>query len=588
LRGKREEGQQDSLMGYRYRQEIRALALATVTLLAIFLAACNRRHGTNGRRSSETAVASNPLRKIDPQPAERPLDPPPPASNPQVLTYHNDNQRTGANLQERILTPANVNAATFGKIAMLNVQGKVDAEPLYVSSLQIKGRKRNAVFIVTEHDLAYAFDADTLAQLWRVSLIPAGEKPSDKRDCEQIEPEIGITATPVIELQAGPHGTMYVVAMSKDARGKYFQRLHALDLTTGADRLPPSTITATYTATDASGHRTTVAFDPKQYKERTALLLWNGVIYTTWSSHCDHDPYNGWVIALSATTLKRVSALCLTPNGTEGSLWMTGNGPAVGPSGDIYLLDGNGTFDPTLDSHGFPAERDFGNAFLRLEAHGNYLGVRDYFVMHNTAAESNGDEDLGSGGLIVLPDVKDANGTVRHLAIGAGKDQAIYVVNRDAMGKFNPANDSAIYEELPNALGGAEFGSPAYFNGVVYYGAYLAPMKAFPIVKARLAALPSSQTRDRFDYPGVIPSVSASGYSNGIVWVVEAVHSDKGVLHAYDASNLARELYNSNQAPNGRDHFLSNKFITPMIAQGKVFVGTRAGVAVFGLLQSKK
>ena len=190
--------------------------------------------------------------------------------------------------------------------------------------------------------------------------------------------------------------------------------------------------------------------------------------------------------------------------------------------------------------------------------------------------------------MLVLPDVKDANGKVRHLAVGAGKDQAIYVVNRDSMGKYNPANDNAIYQELPNALGGAEFGSPAYFNGVVYYGAYLAPMKAFPIVKARLATLPSSETKARFDYPGVIPSISANGYSNGIVWVVEAVNSDKGVLHAYDATNLSRELYNSNQAPNGRDHFLSNKFITPMIAGGKVFVGTRAGgVAVFGLLHSK-
>ncbi|HEX5425510.1 MAG TPA: hypothetical protein VFW94_18310, partial [Candidatus Acidoferrales bacterium] len=349
------------------------------------------------------------------------------------------------------------------------------------------------------------------------------------------------------------------------------------------------TISATYVATDAHGHRTTVTFDPKQYKERAALLLWNGVIYTTWSSHCDQDPYNGWVIGLSAKTLKRVNALCLTPNGTEAAIWMAGNGPAVDSAGNIYVLLGNGTFDPTLDEHGFPAERDFGNGFMRLEAKGNYLGVYDYFVMHNTAAESNGDEDLGSGGVMLLPDFKDGDGKVQHLAVGAGKDQAIYVANREAMGKFSPANDSAIYQELPNVLGGAEFGSPAYFDGVVYYGAYLAPLKAFPIVKAKLAALPSSETKQRFDYPGVIPSVSANGYSNGIVWVVEAVHSDKGVLHAFDASNLANELYNSDQAANGRDHFLSNKFITPMIAGGEVFVGTRkGGVAVFGLLNSKK
>jgi hypothetical protein len=556
-----------------------------MVFVAVLVGACSHRRTVNG---AESAAKSQPKPKIKQQKPTPLGDPAPAPSNPEVLTYHNDIERTGANLQERILTPANVNAASFGKIAMLNVQGKVDAEPLYVPDLRIHGKKRNVVFVVTEHDLAYAFDVDTFAQLWRVSLIPASETPSDKRDCEQIEPEIGITATPVIDLQAGPHGTMYVVAMSKNSQGRYFQRLHAVDITTGADRLPPTTITASFTATDASGHRTRVVFDPKQYKERAALLLWHGVIYTTWASHCDHDPYNSWVIVLSATTLKRFSVLCLTPNGTEGSIWMTGNGPAVGPDGNIYLLLGNGTFDPTLDDHGFPAESDFGNAFVKLEARGNYLGVRDYFVMHNTAAESNGDEDLGSGGLIVLPDMKDSKGNVRHLALGAGKDQAIYVVNCDAMGKFNPANDSAIYEELPNALGGAEFGSPAYFEGVVYYGAYLAPLKAFPIVHARLAALPSSETRERFDYPGVTPSVSANGYSNGIVWVVEAVHSNTGVLHAYGASNLAHELYNSDQAPNGRDHFLSNKFITPMIAQGKVFVGTRAGVAVFGLLHSRK
>lgn len=573
-------------MEHRRRQYIRALAATTIAFLAIFCGACNQQRKTN---TSTATAESNLGRKVQPAVPEQSVDPPPPPSDPEVLMYHNDLARTGANLQERILTPANVNAASFGKLTMLDVQGKVDAEPLYVSNLQVKGKKRNVVFIVTEHDLAYAFDADTFRQLWRVSLIPSTETTSDKRDCEQIEPEIGITATPAIDLHAGPHGTMYVVAMSKNARGKYFQRLHALDVTTGADRLPPSLITATYTATDAHGHRATVAFDPKQYKDRAALLLWHGVIYTTWSSHCDHDPYNGWVIGLSATTLKRVNALCLSPNGSEAAIWMSGNGPAVDAAGNIYLLLGNGTFDPTMDEHGFPAERDFGNGFVKLEAKGNYLGVYDYFVMHNTSAESNGDVDLGSGGVVVLPDFKDGAGNVRHLAVGAGKDQAIYVVNRDAMGKFSPANDNAIYQKLPNALGGAEFGSPAYFNGVVYYGAYLAPMKAFPVVKARLAELPSSQTKDRFDYPGVIPSVSANGNTNGIVWVVEAVHSDTGVLHAYDASNLGHELYNSDQSPNGRDHFLSNKFITAMIANGKVFVGTRkGGVAVFGLLNSKK
>ena len=563
-------------MGHSLRLGSCALALAGVFAAGIHLKGCGKNSGPS---------------KTDPKPdppgqssALEAADPPPPVlTDPYVLTFHNDNMRTGQNLNEGILTPANVNSASFGKVASLKVQGKVDAQPLYVSNLTIAGKKRNVVFVVTEHDLAYAFDADTFAQLWRVSLVPTGETPSDKRDCEQIEPEIGITSTPVIDLTAGPHGTMYVVAMTKDTSDNYFQRLHALDITTGADERPAQAITATNPGNGANSKGGRVSFDPKQYEERAALLLSNGMIFTTWASHCDHEPYNGWVIALSAATLKRVSALSLTPNGTEGSIWMTGNGPATDQAGNIYLLNGNGTFDSALDAHGFPSESDFGNSFLKLNASGSYLGVYDYFTMHNTAAESNGDEDLGSGGVLLLPDLSDGSGRIRHLAVGAGKDQVIYVVDRDAMGKFNPNNDSAIYQMLPNALGGAEFASPAYFNGVVYYGAYLSQLKAFPLVKGLLASLPSSQSANRFDYPGTTPSISASGKSNAIVWAVEDVNVN-GVLHAFDATNLARELYNSNQAPNGRDHFSDNKFITPMIAGGKVFVGTQTGVIVFGQL----
>jgi hypothetical protein len=181
----------------------------------------------------------------------------------------------------------------------------------------------------------------------------------------------------------------------------------------------------------------------------------------------------------------------------------------------------------------------------------------------------------------LLPDITDASGKVRHLAVGAGKDQVIYVVNRDSMGKFNPSNDNAIYQELPNSLGGAQFASPAYFNGTVYYGAYLSQLRAFPITNATLAATPSSQTATRFDYPGTTPSISANGTTNAIVWAVE--NSQSGVLHAFDAANLAHELYNSNQAGK-RDQFFDNKFIVPMVAGGKVFVGTPNGVMVFGLL----
>ena len=488
--------------------------------------------------------------------------------------------RTGQDLNERILTPENVNSSKFGRVAFLKVRGKVDAEPLYVSKLAVNGETHNVLFVASEHDLAYAFDADTFALLWSVSLVKPGETTSDKRDCEQVEPEIGITATPVIDLKAGGHGTMYVVAMSKNSSGEYFQRLHALDLTTGDEENPPQAITAIFPGSGPNSSHGRVTFDPKQYEDRAALLLSNGVIYTTWASHCDHEPYNSWIIGLSQTTLKPVSAISLTPNGTDGAIWMTGNGPAADAAGNIYVLTGNGTFDRNLNTSGFPAEGDFGNSFVKLVAHSNSLSVYDYFSMHNNAAETSGDQDLGSGGVLLLPDMKDAFGKPLHLAIGAGKDQIIYVVNRDAMGKFNPKDDDAVDQELPNSLGGAEFASPAYFNNTVYYGACLAPLKAFPIVNAMLAGTPSSQSAYRFDYPGTTPSISANGTANAIVWAVE--NANGGVLHAFDATNLARELYNSGQA-GARDQFYDNKFITPTIAEGKVFVGTPTGVMVFGL-----
>jgi outer membrane protein assembly factor BamB len=555
-------------MGCSMRVDKCVLALAVLMGLVVQVSGCNKGSRTASSKAS-FAPASHP--------ADPPADPPP----PNVLTFHNDVMRTGQNLNEGILTPANVNSANFGKLTFIKVQGKVDAEPLYVSNLTVAGKKRNVLFVVTEHDLAYAFDADTFEQLWNVSLITPEETPSDKRDCEQIEPEIGITATPVIDLNAGPHGTMYLVALSKNAAGEYFQRLHALDIVTGAEVHPAQAITATFPGNGPNGIHGHVIFDPKQYEDRAALLLLNGVIYTTWASHCDHEPYNGWIIGLSQTTLKRVSALSLTPNGSEGAIWMTGDGPAADASGNIFLLTGNGTFDSNLGPTGFPAERDFGNSFLRLSTQNSGLTVYDYFSMHNNAAESNGDEDLGSGGVMLLPDLKDASGKIRHLAIGAGKDQVIYVVNRDSMGKFNPSNDSAVYQELPNALGGAEFASPAYFNGTVYYGAYLSQLRAFPIANGLLASTPSSQTATRFDYPGTTPSISANGTNSAIVWAVENAQS--GVLHAFDAANLAHELYNSNQAGK-RDQFFDNKFIVPMVAGGKVYVGTPTGVMVFGLL----
>ena len=499
-------------------------------------------------------------------------------SNVKVLTYHNDVARTGQNLEEKILTLSNVNPNSFGKLGFLAVDGLVDAEPLYVSNLIVAGQSHSVVFVVTEHDSVYAFDADTLAQLWHVSVLGSSETPSDNRNCGQVSPEIGITSTPVITYNAD-RGLMYLVAMSKDTHGHYFQRLHALDLTTGAEIIgAPTTIEATFP--NLKGRTT---FNPRLYKERAALLFLDGIVFTSWASHCDNGDYTGWVIGYSAATLQRVNVLNVTPNGSDGAIWMSGAGPAADSKGNIYLLDANGTFDKTLNSSGFPIHGDFGNGFLKLSTSGAKLSVADYFNMHDTDAESSTDKDLGSGGAIVLPDFKDASGRTWQLAVGAGKDTRIYVVDRDSMGKFNPKNDNAIYQRIDHALAGGVWAMPAYFENSVYLGAVHDSLKAFSIANAKLVPSPVSKTSVTFAYPGTTPSISADGVSNGIVWAVEARDRNAGVLHAYDASNLANELYNSNQA-DGRDAFADNKYVTPMIASGKVFIATHNGVMVFGLL----
>lgn len=500
-----------------------------------------------------------------------------PASPINVLTFHNDVSRTGQNLNESTLTASNVKSTTFGKVGFLQTTGLVDAEPLYASGLTVNGFVHNVVFVATEHDLVYAFDADTFAQLWQVSVLGSGETSSDNRNCDQVTPEIGVTSTPVIDLSAGPHGTIFLVAMTKNTSGKYFQRLHALDLTTGAER---SGSPVTISATSNGGQNT---FDPAQYKERAALLLLNGTIYMGFSSHCDAGSYQGWLMAYSESTLQQTAVLNLTPNGSEGSIWMAGDGPAADSSGNIYFLDANGTFDTSLNANGFPANSDYGNAFVKVSTAGGGLAVADYFNMHNTVGESNSDLDLGSGGELLLPDMNDLPGNSRHLAVGAGKDSIIYVVDRDSMGKFNPNNDNAIYQKVSsNGISGGVWSMPAYFNDTVYYASVGDALKAFSIVNGLLVAPPGSQSAATFPYPGGIPSVSANGNANGIVWVIE--NNGGGVLHAYDATNLSTELYNSNQAAGGRDNFADNKYITPMIANGKVYVGTPTGVIVFGVL----
>jgi hypothetical protein len=518
-----------------------------------------------------------------PTPTPTPTPSPTPSSI-DVTTYHYDNLRTGQNLNEITLTTANVNQAKFGKLGELMVDGKVDAQPLYLSNVSMPSvGAKNVLYVATEHGSVFAFDSDnvrgTAAQpLWKISTQLPGEGPSDDRGCGQVTPEIGITSTPVIDRA---RGAIYVVSVSKDGSGHYFHRMHALDLTSGKELFGgPTTITATYPGNGAGSSGGNVVFDPAQYNERPGLLEINGTIYTTWGSHCDIGAYTSWVMAYGADTLKQINVLNLVPNGSDGGIWMSGTAPAADAAGNIYFLIGNGSFDTVLSTNGFPSHGDCGNCYVKVSSTAP-LSLLDYFTPLNTVAESNVDGDLGAGGPLLLPDVTDASGKVRHLAVGSGKDAIIYVLDRDNMGKFSGTQNN-IYQQISGELAGAECGKPSYFNGTVYYGAVGDSIKAFPISSGKLATTPSSTTVIQFPYPGATPAISANDTNNGILWAVE--NATPGVLHAYDAANLATELYNSSQASGGRDQFAGNKFITAMIANGKVFVGTPNSVAVFGLL----
>jgi len=499
-----------------------------------------------------------------------------------VLTYHNNNSRTGLDPAETILTPSNVSTGTFGKILNLPVDGHVDAQPLYLTSVTAGGVNRNLLIVATEADSLYAFDADTGVKVWRVSMLRAGETAADNRGCGSKAPSIGIQSTPVIFRPKTGDPMIYVESMSKDAAGNYHQRLHAVDATNGSQAGHTAVdIAASFPGTGDNSSNGKVIFDPGQYRQRAGLTLVGHTVYLAFGSLCDVRPYTGWIMGYSTTTLAQTSVLNVTPNGDEGGLWGSGAGMAADGDGNIFVAVGNGYFDTTLNASGFPAEGDYGNAFLKVTTAGG-LAVADYFEMYNQLGENGQDLDLGSGGTVLISP-KDSGGKVWQLALAAGKDSNIYVVDRTNMGKFNTTSNK-IYQQLSGVLPGGIWSMPAVYNGRIYYGPVASTILAFQIQNAKLLANPVARSQPTFVYPGTTPSVSANANQNGIVWAVE--NSNPAVLHAFDA-NL-NELYNSNQATNGRDQFgPGNRFITPTIANGKVYVGTTNSVAVFGLLTDK-
>jgi uncharacterized protein (TIGR03437 family) len=501
-----------------------------------------------------------------------------------VTTYRNNLTRSGENLTETVLTPANVNAAQFGKIFSRPVDGQVYAQPLYLSGVAIPGKGvHNVVYVATEHDSVYAFDADSnigpnAMPLWQISLIDtaAGEVVpgvADVLNCLTIAPEIGITGTPVIDPSTN---TLYVVAMTRRDT-QIFHRLHALDAASGAERAgSPVVIAASVPGTGdraLSYSSTTVTFDPYFYKNRAGLLLLNGVVYTGWTSHCDSRTYHGWIIGYDTATLRQVAVFNATPDGYQGSFWMGGSAPAADSQGNIYAVSGNGRFD--ADGGGV----DFGDSVIKLSSPA--LGIVDYFTPFNQWDLDQQDIDLGSSGAVLLPDLA-GSANHPHLLVTAGKEGRIYLLDRDRMGGFNPDGDGQIVQSIQGAVG-AVFGGPAYFNRALYFAAEHDTLKAFPISNAQIGTLPSSQSSLVFSHPGAVPVVSANVGANGIVWVVESGYG--GTLHAFDASNLSTELYNTqmNAARDTLGSFV--KFSVPMVADGRVYVGTGNSLAVFGLLR---
>jgi hypothetical protein len=515
-----------------------------------------------------------------------------PASSPPVLPViaaaQYDNARTGANLLETILTPQNVNAAQFGHIASFIIEGDVYAQPLYIPYIEIPGKgTHNVLFVATERDNVYAFDADASSTdpLWQVSFLDAAKNITtlSSRDvqCPFIQPEIGITSTPVIDL---PSKTIYLLARTKETRNGnaiFRQKLHALDLATGAEKLGgPVTIQASYQGEKSLFSKGLIEFDPLRENQRAALLLAKGNVFIAWASSCDVGPYYGWVMSYDVRTLKQTGVLNLSPTGKESGIWQADAGPAADAAGNVYLITGNGKF--TAASGG----RDYGDSVVKIALTPNGLAVRDYFTPADQEHLNDTDGDFGSGGPILLPDQPEPH---PHLLLAAGKASKIYELDRDNLGHFHPSVDSNAVQVVP--AGAQSFGAPAYWNGHVFYFLMNDYLRDYALQNGRLSAQAVARSSTNINDPGT-PAISANGNKNGIVWILSTKVWDgpdrPAVLFAYDAANVSHELYNTTQNPNRDRAGRALRFTIPTVANGRVYVPTKRTIEVYGLLGAKK
>jgi hypothetical protein len=513
-----------------------------------------------------------------------------------VFTYHNDLARDGSNTSEYALTTSNVNSTTFGKLFSCQTDGAIYTQPLWVANLRINGARHNVVFVATQHESLYAFDADAspCVQLWHVNLIDSthggtsGETsvPSSGSGAlvgsgfGDITPEVGVTGTPVID---DPPTTLYVVSKSVIVSGPtFFQRLHAIDITTGNERPSSpknidSSISVAGTAPDSTNGR--VAFNPRTENQRPALALYNGVVYVSWASHEDKDPYHGWLIGFSASNLAIVSIFNTTPNqvGTasyaRGGIWMSGGAPAVDSNGYLYCITGNGTFDANVGGS------NYGDSILKFNTTSG-LTVADYFTPLNQASLDANDADFGGGAATILVD-EPSSLNHPHLVVGGGKNSTLFVMNRDSLGKFSGSTNNVVQTINP---GNQIFATPVFWQGNLYLAAVHTPMQQFVFSTStgQFAGSPSSVSDGTYGFPGSTPSLSSNGSSDAILWALENTNycttqspgCGPAVLHAYDATNLATELWNSSQ-DSGNAAGNAVKFTVPTIANGKVYVGTR-------------
>ena len=527
-----------------------------------------------------------------------------------MYTYHYDNSRTGVNLSETVLSPSNVNSSSFGKLTSYALDGLTYASPLYVPNVNVPGQGvHNLVYVATEHDSVYAFDADgsSTNPIWKDSFIdPANGVTTvpaiDTQETHDIANEIGITSTPVIDPATK---TMYVVAKTKEVSGSttnYVYRLHALDITTGAERFGgPVVIQGSVTGNGLGSlgngaqcnvlpsQSNVMQFCALRENQRTALTLSNGVVYFGFSSHGDFEPFHGWLMGYNATTLTQTMLLCTTPNGDDGGVWMNGDGLAVDSTG-LYLITGDGAFDADIGGV------DYGDSFIRLSASGV---VQDYFTPSVQSALDQGNLDLGSGGVLLLDQPAGQTWTHPKEMVSAGKNGTIYLVDRTSMGHFS-STDAGAVQTIVNIFQTAwqgetgNFGSPLFFNGRVYFGPVNGSVQAFRLTPTGLfASSPTtctpqpacySKTTAVYDWWGGSPSVSANGTSNGILWALQSNGDAASTLHAYDATDLTRELYNSSQVGSRDTLGAWKKFTVPTVANGKVFVTTDGALVIYGLL----